>query len=153
MNTHHTGGVDGRTAPPSPGASPRSDPDARFDDAMRALHAQAVEHVSPQIRARLRTIRSEAAAQPHRGRGGLLGWALASSAVAAFALAIGLQFSAGPSGAPSAPGVPSLAAHLPAPAERVYDPDTAVAALDENPDLYLWLASNTDALPPQTHTE
>ena len=27
------------------------------------------------------------------------------------------------------------------------DADTAIAALDENPDLYLWLASNDDAVP------
>ncbi|MFD1297881.1 hypothetical protein ACFQ4Q_14725, partial [Lysobacter gummosus] len=72
-------------------ASPPADADARFDAAMRDLHAQAVERVSPQIRARLRTIRSEAAAQPHR-RGGLLGWTLARSGVAALAHALGLQF-------------------------------------------------------------
>ncbi|ALN92781.1 hypothetical protein LG3211_3844 [Lysobacter gummosus] len=136
-------------------ASPPADADARFDAAMRDLHAQAVERVSPQIRARLRTIRSEAAAQPHR-RGGLLGWTLASSGVAAVALALGLQFAG--SGAPSggAPAATSpavvVASSAVAPADTGYDPDTAVAALDENPDLYLWLASNTDALP-RTHTE
>lgn len=119
--------------------------DRRFDQAMRTLHAHAVEQVSPQTRARLRSIRSDAAAAPVR-RSGVLGWALASGGVAAFALVLGLQFVGGNGGTPVAPGsVPAVASA--APAEAVYDPDTAVAALDENPDLYLWLASNGDALP------
>lgn len=144
-------------------AAPPSDPDARFDAAMRALHAQAVDRVSPPIRARLRTIRSEAAAQPHRGRrGGLLGLTLAGSGVlagaAVFALAVGLQFGGGgPSNAVPSTPVPLVSTIAtpnvqPISTDAGYDPDTAVAALDENPDLYLWLASNTDALP-RTHTE
>ncbi|MEH6421115.1 hypothetical protein [Pseudomonas sp. CGJS7] len=140
-------------------ASPPSDPDARFDAAMRGLHAQALERVSPATRARLRTLRSEAAVQPRHGRGGLLGWALAGSGAFAgiAALALGLQMGGnpGPASAPvaavsSAPAIAVAAAPL---ADATYDPDTAVAALDENPDLYLWLASNSDALPPRTHTE
>ncbi|ALN64444.1 hypothetical protein GLA29479_3591 [Lysobacter antibioticus] len=130
---------------PGPQLQPAADRDQRFDQAMRALHARAVDQVTPQTRARLRTIRSEAAAAPVR-RSGVLGWALASGGVAAFALALGLQFVGGNGGAPavpeSAPAVASAAA-----VDAVYDPDTAVAALDENPDLYLWLASNGDALP------
>ncbi|MEI2431037.1 hypothetical protein RDV84_13625 [Lysobacter yananisis] len=148
--------ADGRTPAPHR-ASPADEADARFDATLRDLHAQSLERLSPQVRQRLRTIRSEAAAQPRRGRGGLLGWTLASSGVAAVALALGLQFAGG--GAPLPAAAPAQVAQQPvmaAPsavaAEASYDPDTAVAALDENPDLYLWLASNTDALP-QTHLE
>ncbi len=151
--------ADGRTPAPHR-ASPAAEADARFDAALRDLHAQALERVSPQVRQRLRTIRSEAAAQPRRGRGGLLGWALASSGVAAVALALGLQFvgagapAPGPAPAPLAVAIApaSEAAAAPVTVETGYDPDTAVAALDENPDLYLWLASNSDALP-RTHVE
>ncbi|MGH8080112.1 MAG: hypothetical protein ACREP7_06015, partial [Lysobacter sp.] len=86
-----------------------------------------------------------------------LGWTLASSGVAAVALALGLQFVGGqpPGATPTMPtAVPAMASvAAPVAADSSYDPDTAVAALDENPDLYLWLASNTDALPPRTHTE
>lgn len=150
--------AEGRTPAPHR-ASPAADADARFDAALRDLHAQSLEHVSPQVRQRLRTIRSEAAAQPHRGRGGLLGWALASSGVAAVALALGLQFVG--TGVPAPGSVPApvevaaappRAAAAPVAVETGYDPDTAVATLDENPDLYLWLASNSDALP-RTHVE
>lgn len=65
--------TDGRTPAPHR-ASPAAEADARFDAALRDLHAQSLERLSPQVRQRLRTIRSEAAAQPRRGRGGLLGW-------------------------------------------------------------------------------
>ncbi|WP_394540430.1 hypothetical protein PRJ39_07340 [Lysobacter enzymogenes] len=148
--------ADGRTPAPHR-ASPAAEADARFDAALRDLHAQALERVSPQVRQRLRTIRSEAAAQPRRGHGGLLGWTLASSGVAAVALALGLQFVGGGAPLPAAAPAqvaqqPSAAAPVAVAADASYDPDTAVAALDENPDLYLWLASNTDALP-QPHLE
>ena len=145
---------------PPGGDSSRSrqhdDPEQRFDAAMRAMYAQAVEQVSPDTRMRLRAIRNDSSARAQR-RGGVFGWALASGGVAAFALALGLQFAGNPSSSGTTPGVtavPALAgtANVAPPVVDVsYDPDTAVAALDENPDLYLWLASNTDALP--THTE
>lgn len=142
-------------APPAPHrARPADDADARFDAAMRGLHAQALDRVGPQVRQRLRTIRSEAVAQPRRGRGGLLGWAAAGSGLAAVALVLGLQLGGGaapPGGAP-APAELALQPQSAPAAEAGYDPDTAVAALDENPDLYLWLASNSDALP-RTHVE
>ena len=67
--------------------------DHSFDQAMRRLHMQAVDQVSPATRARLRFARQAA-----------------TTATA-------------------------------------YDADTALATLDENPDLYLWLASNDDAMP------
>lgn len=150
MNTHTPPGGD-----PS-SSRQHDDPEQRFDAAMRAMYAQAVEQVSPDTRMRLRTIRNDSSARAHR-RGGVFGWALASGGVAAFALALGLQFvgsSGNPGATPGVTAVPALAgtANLAHPVVDVsYDPDTAVAALDENPDLYLWLASNTDVLP--HHTE
>lgn len=139
MNTEH----------PSRGGRD-DDSGQRFDAAMRALHARALEQVSPDTRMRLRSIRNEAGAAAPR-RGGMFAWALASGGVAAFALALGLQFAAGPGEPAGAPALAAVSAATDeaarAPAGVSYDPDTAVAALDENPDLYLWLASNSDALP------
>lgn len=115
--------------------------DERFDQAMRALHAQALDRVSPATRARLRVARHAAARpagarEPRRG----LRWLLASGTAAVFALVIGLQLR--PQDAPPA-AVPAVATTAAAPS---IDVDTAIATLDENPDLYLWLASNGDAV-------
>ncbi|MDR7134888.1 anti-sigma-K factor RskA [Lysobacter niastensis] len=111
--------------------------DERFDQAMHELHAQAVAQVSPPTRARLRAARHRAtAAHESRRR---YGWLLASGCAAVFALAIALQLQPRPASQPDAPPLTEVSA--------TYDADTAVAALDENPDLYLWLASNDDALP------
>lgn len=116
------------------------DDDRAFDHAMRQLHAQALEQVSPAVRARLRAARRATPTAPAR-RG--IGWVLASGFAAVSALAIGLQLQK-----PATPVVPAstptVAAVSPAAA---FDAETAIAALDENPDLYLWLASNDDDLP------
>lgn len=157
MNTEHPTDTDRPRAdlPRSdlPRADQHDDPEQRFDAAMRALHARAVEQVSPDTRMRLRRIRNESDARAQR-RGGMFGWALASGGVAAFALALGLQFVGSQGHSASAPGLtavpaPAVGSVAHSPVEVSYDPDTAVAALDENPDLYLWLASNSDALPTQ----
>lgn len=118
------------------------DDDARFDQAIRALHAQALSSVSDSTRARLRVARHATAAtagarEPRRG----FGWVLASGCAAVFALVIGLQLR--PTPTPVAPATqPAIAA-----APALYDADSAMAVLDENPDLYLWLAANDDAMP------
>lgn len=115
----------------------RQGDDERFDQAMRELHAQAVTNVSSATRARLRAARRglPAASDSRRGHG----WIVASGCAAVFALAIALQLQPRPASQPAIPAV--------AQAPVAYDADTAMAALDENPDLYLWLASNDDALP------
>lgn len=110
-------------------------PDNTFDRAMRELHAQALTQVSPRTRVRLRAARTGAA---HRAPTQGLRWALATGVVAVFALGIGLQQWRGPS---STTDVPTQIAALDA---ADYG---AVAMLDENPDFYLWLASNDDSLP------
>ncbi|MDI9238968.1 hypothetical protein QLQ15_08570 [Lysobacter sp. LF1] len=125
----------------NPGDDPMNHTDdERFDQAMRALHTQAVSQVSSATRARLRVARHAAATPageraPRRG----FGWVLASGFAAVFALAIGLQLR--PTITPDA--APAAVATAP----NAYDADTAVAMLDESPDLYLWLASNDDAMP------
>ena len=122
-------------------------PDERFDQAMRELHAQALSQVSSPTRARLRVAR-QAAARPaaagtgiERGRGAF-NWVLGSGLAAVFAVAIGLQLRPVQAPAPASP----LAVATTTSATS-FDADTAIAALDENPDLYLWLASNDDAVP------
>lgn len=122
--------------------------DDRFDNAMRDLHAQAVSQVSSATRARLRVARHAAARptgerEPRRG----FTWVLGSGLAAVFAVAIGLQLRPAQAPAPAA-SAPPLVATTGTPANATsFDADTALAALDENPDLYLWLASNDDAVP------
>ena len=108
--------------------------DDTFDRAMRELHTRALTQVSPRTRARLRDARMAATQHaPTRG----LRWVLATGFVAVFALAIGLQWR-GPSSTTDAPTQT---------AARDAQDYGAIAALDESPDLYLWLASNDDTLP------
>jgi len=116
--------------------------DHDFDQAMRRLHAQAVDQVSPATRARLRVAR-QTATTPATAREPRRGWVLATSFAAVSALAIGMLLR------PSlqAPAVTSPAPTVAAASTAAYDADTALATLDENPDLYLWLASNDDAMP------
>jgi hypothetical protein len=122
-------------------------PDDRFDDAMRALHAQSVSQVSSATRARLRVARHAAARpsaqrEPRRG----FNWVLGSGLAAVFAVAIGLQLRPAQAPAPTSSAPPAVAS-VDTPANPIsFDADTALAALDENPDLYLWLASNGDAV-------
>ncbi len=113
----------------------RHDHDDAFDRAMRKLHAQALMQVSPRTRARLRAARTAAATRGAPTRG--LRWAVATGFVVVFALAIGLQWR-GPS------SIPTQTAAIGAANGGT---DNAVGTLDENPDLYLWLASNDDTLP------
>ncbi|MEG3790370.1 hypothetical protein V1318_09605 [Lysobacter sp. CCNWLW3] len=116
--------------------------DRAFDEAARALHRRALAEVSPSTRARLRLARHAASADARAPRRGL-GWALASGCAAVFALAIGLQLQRGPQTGAPIQAAPSIAG-LPAPEAAAYDSSTALASLDENPDFYLWLASDDD---------
>lgn len=103
--------------------------DARFDAAMRQLHDVAVDRVSG--RTLLQLQRPAPAMRPATAR---FGWPLAASFAAALALVVGLQVSREPAPMPAA---------TPATTHAVVDSgDDIDTALDENPDLYLWLASN-----------
>jgi hypothetical protein len=109
--------------------------DHDFDTQLRQLHAQAVEHVSPRTRVQLRprheTARSLPAKRP------LHAWPLA--ATCAIALVAGGLFLRHPQ---------QETAMTPASAVTTNsdnEPGDVYAALDESPELYLWLASNDTA--------
>jgi len=127
-----------------------------FDARVRALHAQSLDRLSPRVQAQLAHRRRGAlAGDLHRHRG-LLPWA--GAATAAIALAFALQLSppsstrtTHSSKAPVAAVTTSAAADSTATVDTdVADagaPD-ADAMLSEDPEFYLWLASN-DAQPIQ----
>ena len=102
--------------------------DAHFDTAMRQLHASAVDRVSGRTRLQLQQ-QPRAAASPIPRR---FGWPLATAATAALAVMVGVQLwnEPAPEAAPAATVAGTSA-----------DADID-AVLEENPDLYLWLASN-----------
>ncbi|GAB2608441.1 hypothetical protein [Novilysobacter erysipheiresistens] len=122
--------------------------DHDFDLEARRLHAQALQHLSPQVRGRLRDAR-RASASPESSRH-RFGWLLAGGAVAVTAaLVLALQLRpAAPEPAPALAAAPGPAERASQRAELDRELDDMLVALDENPDLYLWLAANDDALPP-----
>lgn len=100
------------------------------DDALRSLHAQSLQALSPATLARLRSARHSAGAA-HAGR---WRWWLASACSLVIALGIGVQF-VGPGDHQGPIGTPIVAA----------EEDNGVL-YDENPDLYLWLGDNDLAM-------
>lgn len=124
-----------------------------FDLRARTLHRQALAGVSPPVLARLREARRTATTSPSTPHP--LRWVLAGGTLAAaLAMVLVLQFEP-VSRQPAA--TPALASAGPPSARAVRAGEQAqidaeiegmLAALDENPDLYLWLAANDDALPP-----
>lgn len=103
-----------------------------FDRDMRKLHAAAMSHISPQTLARLRAARHAAQTAPRPGHAWR--WIAATAFSAALAVAIGMQFL--PQSAPAPTAQPMAAA-----VDGAGDYNSSVPTLDENPDLYLWLAS------------
>lgn len=140
-------------SPPAP--APRNSPDHRFDAQARALHADALANVSPHVRSRLQQARRAATLGAPRKHSRLWAWA-GSAAVLVLALGTGIQFQRAPGPAPGASVPMASTAHPPAePALAPVDEvDSGIsgllAALDENPDFYLWLAANDGALSPPT---
>ncbi|HEY5972199.1 MAG TPA: hypothetical protein VIT22_09525 [Pseudoxanthomonas sp.] len=104
-----------------------------FDRDMHQLHAAAVNPVSPQTLARLRAARHTAQAAPQRGHAWR--WIAASAFSAVLAVAIGVQF------LPQSTSVPATQPVVTT-VDTANDYGDSVATLDENPDLYLWLASS-----------
>lgn len=136
---------------PTPTPATAGNHEQRFDDDARALHADALANVSPRVRSRLQQARQAASlgapAKPSR----LWAWA-GSTAVFALALGVGMQLQNAPV---SSPGDILLTAKTTASATdqtlaAVEEVDIEIsellAALDENPDFYLWLAANDGAL-------
>lgn len=104
-------------------------PPLHDDAALHALHAQALQQLSPATLARLRSARH--AATPRRSRAH--GWWMATACSAVAALALGYSFSVNPPHAPvSAPVTAAV--------------DDSSELLDENPDLYVWLGTTDLAM-------
>lgn len=109
---------------------------AALDRQARAAHAAALDRLSPAVRARLASMRHEAAlaATPHRR-----GWhwlaATATSAVLAVALGLHLQ----PETPHAQAGAASATGTAASQAEDYYG---TARMLDESPDLYVWLGSD-----------
>lgn len=115
-----------------------TDADASFDRHMRQLHATAVTQLSPQILARLRSARQQARTSASR-RQHPWRWVAASALSAVLAVTIGLQLLPKPGSNPAAqPVIATLGS------DDVYA--DSMIALDENPDLYVWLASEPLAM-------
>ncbi|MBB6599871.1 hypothetical protein [Luteimonas sp. MC1825] len=112
-----------------------------FDRKVRTLHAQAVRQVPTRTLEQLR-IRRARGLSPAPARGArIAGWSLAAACTAVFALAVGLRQ---PGSEQAVTGAATLATT--AGADAGGEPYEAFATLDEDPDLFLWLASQ-DALP------
>lgn len=108
-----------------------------FDARLRQLHAQAVEQLPGRTRLQLQLRARQPAATATRPR--RHAWALAATGalcllVGGLVLRLPVERPAPPSEAPA----PAIVA-TPPPAEA--EPASAYAALDESPELYLWLAS------------
>lgn len=116
-----------------------------FDLAAIRHHAQSLGAIPPHTLARLRAARHAATTRAAPARG--IGWMLAGGCAAVFALAIALQLQRSPTDTPQPVQTAATDAADDAGDSRDAEVD-GVIALDENPDLYLWLAANDDALPP-----
>ncbi|GAB3386722.1 hypothetical protein [Lysobacter fragariae] len=120
-----------------------------FDARIRAHHAQALASVPQRTLLQLRP--RDAARQPRHMRA----WSLAATG-AVGAIAVGLLWQRPDDATPTAPAAPVIASAATAPAVPATaspglatdtategdDIDDPYAALDESPDLYLWLASS-----------
>lgn len=104
-----------------------------FDDALRQRHAAAVAHVSARTQVQLRNRLAASTATTRHFVRHRMAWAAATACAALFALVIGLQLRPQPT--------PAASPAAGAVDDSRGDANTAYAALDENPDLYLWLAS------------
>ncbi|MFP7723501.1 hypothetical protein [Lysobacter sp. A3-1-A15] len=117
-----------------------------FDSAMRARYAQGLHSLPPSTAGALRAARRTALAPATRRKRTAPAWQWAGAFAAVAALALGLRFVA--PGAATTAMAPQVAAADAMDADGpAADIEEIVATLDENPDMYLWLAVNDD-LPP-----
>ncbi|MFC0677219.1 hypothetical protein ACFFGH_05035 [Lysobacter korlensis] len=119
----------------------------RFDAAMRELHRDSLSHLGTDTRRRLRNARSLSTAAASTRR---FGWPIASACAALFALAIAWPLRSPPPAAPSEAAPPEAvvagASQIAPGAAPSAEIPAALAALEESPDFYLWLASSDAAL-------
>lgn len=117
--------------------------DHHLDRAARRLHAQSLQALSSQTLSRLRSARhATVSAAPARR---WLGWWVAGSSAAVLALVLSSRLQL-PTQAPRQriAGTTTIEELHAAGLGDEYE--SLVAGLDENPELYLWLASNGDTL-------
>ena len=109
--------------------------DHDFDSSARAMHDTALRQLSPTTLARLRSARAQAqrATPPRRWT-----WLAATALSGVLAVGLGVQFL--PGGSPASGDSAQLAQQ--STTTPAADPNGSVTLLDENPDLYLWLASS-----------
>ena len=113
-----------------------TDNEQDFDAKLRRAHAQAVDRVPPRTLAQLRPQHRVAARAP-AAKPRLPAWSLA--ATCAIALVAGGLFLRQPVQDAPVESAPAIAT-------TDNEPGDVYAALDESPELYLWLASNDTAL-------
>lgn len=111
----------------------------RIDRIARALHAEAVDRIPAHTVARLRPRPEPETVR--RGWSVPLGWSLATACAAVFVFALGVRTLVTPDPASSGP-VPAVAS-APAALDPYEDP---LIAFDEDPDLFVWLASDAQPL-------
>jgi hypothetical protein len=110
-------------------------PDHDFDARLQQLHARAVERVSPRTLVQLRPRRDTARNPPAKRH--LHAWPLA--ATCAIALVAGGLFLRYPLQETTVAPPAAITTHTD------NEPGDVYTALDESPELYLWLASNDTA--------
>ncbi len=120
--------------------------DDKQGDAIRALHAHALDQLSPRVRAQLQQ-RRRAALRGESVQVPASKWRLAvplAAAATVGALVIGMQLRS----LPPTTHAPMVAAVPPASTSTVTgNEDAAITStLEENPDLYVWLASDDAVL-------
>lgn len=131
-----------------PGARDGDDRDAAFDLAAQRYHVDALEAVAPQTRARLRAARQAAASASMSPVRFGPGWLVAGGSAAALALALLVQWQLVQPDAAAPVQTTATTAPAPEPVDPAFaEFDSLSASLDENPDLYLWLAANDENLP------
>nr|WP_298133115.1 hypothetical protein [uncultured Pseudoxanthomonas sp.] len=122
--------------------NPAHDDGTGFDQQARRLHQAALAQVSPQTLMRLRAARHDAGQQaPAAGRARTWRWLTATAFSAVLAVGVGVQWLPRTPQA-TTPAVTTAVAQ----ADSLADELAVPSALDEDPDLYLWLAS-ADAQP------
>lgn len=108
--------------------APPHDIDARA----RQLHAGALETLSPTTLARLRQARQAASSASSASRRRTPGWLLATACSTVLAVGVGVHLLRPPASAPTLPA-DSIATTA----------GDADELFDQNPDLYVWLGSDT----------
>lgn len=128
---------------------PTDDSQDRFDQQARQWHAASLRELSPQTLMRLRAARhaAQAQTQPLGGRHAYGRWLAATAFTAVLAVGIGVRLLPWGEGTPTneVPAMPVADSGNAGSIEAAASYNTA-NVLDEDPDLYLWLAS-ADAPP------